>query len=58
MNYQLMKCSMTQNVITIAKYSDSPTVYIPLDEANVDYQEYLEWLAEGNTPLPAEEPGA
>jgi hypothetical protein len=27
---------------------------IPMDEANTDYQEYLKFLAEGNTPLPAE----
>jgi len=27
---------------------------IPFDEANTDYQEYLKWIAEGNTPESAE----
>ena len=27
---------------------------IPFDPDNTDYQAYLKWLAEGNTPLPGE----
>ena len=29
--------------------------YVPNDENNSEYQRYLEWLAEGNEPLPADE---
>jgi len=34
----------------------SDNAFIPFDPANTDYAEYLEWLAEGNEPLPADEP--
>lgn len=29
--------------------------FIPFDPANVDFQQYLKWLEEGNQPLPADE---
>lgn len=36
---------------TIQRTSDG--AFIPADPRNKDYQEYGQWLAAGNTPLPA-----
>ena len=49
--YQL--CSDRGQVVCIKRIADD--AFIPFDPANTDYAAYLEWLAEGNTPLPADE---
>jgi hypothetical protein len=41
---------------TILRLEDN--AFIPPDEANADYREYLAWVDEGNTPEPAPEPPA
>jgi hypothetical protein len=32
----------------------SDNAFIPFDEANTDYQEFLKWVEAGNTPEPAD----
>jgi|694.fasta_scaffold01920_18 hypothetical protein len=43
--------SNTDSIIRVIDNS-----FIPLDPANTDYQEYLIWLADGNTPEPVVQP--
>jgi|TARA_R100000388_G_C7224790_1_gene151132 hypothetical protein len=44
-----------QVINSIKRILDDGTVSsIPKNEANIDYQEYLEWVAEGNTPEAAD----
>lgn len=44
-----------KNVIQDSVQRLSDNAIIPFDPDNSDYAEYLRWLSEGNTPLPAEE---
>ena len=47
---EIYKLTQFQN---IQRLSDN--AFIPFDPDNSDYQAYLAWLAEGNTPLSSDE---
>jgi hypothetical protein len=49
--YKLFTDTLNNHFVT--RLSDG--AYIPFDPDNTDYQAYLAWVAEGNTPLPADE---
>ena len=51
MSYKLNKVDECGDKLVI-RLSDG--AFIPFDEKNADYQEYLEWKAQGNKPEEAD----
>ena len=49
MIYKLQRDYITNEICAVNKIDGNITISIPLNEANKDYQEYLEWVAQGNT---------
>ena len=49
--YKLLKNLQGQEFAVIRQFDNA---HIPMHEDNTDYQDYLKWVAEGNTPQPAE----
>ena len=65
MTYKLLKNQISGQIVGVTKTewekTDSETgdktwlkIDIPMSEDNYEYQQYLEWKAEGNEPEPAD----
>jgi len=50
--YKLQTYPFTETVAFVFNKATNTT--IPMDESYPEYKKYLEWVAEGNTPEPAD----
>ena len=53
--YKLIKDTITGEITSVKLLSEE--LFIPFAPGNRHYQEYQDWLAAGNEPLPADELG-
>jgi hypothetical protein len=54
--YKLIKDIRTNEVVAVEKVGENLSFLLaPEHSGNTDYQQYLKWVAEGNTPEPADE---
>jgi hypothetical protein len=55
MNMYKLQAPIFPNTTSNVVIRMSDNAFIPFDPDNTDYQAYLAWVAEGNTPEPADE---
>jgi hypothetical protein len=52
--YKLYRSRPTGNIDYVLLIQGSEISSIPMDADNMDYRAYLDWVAKGNQPLPAD----
>tara|TARA_R100000353_G_scaffold88425_1_gene65598 strand:- start:64 stop:231 length:168 start_codon:yes stop_codon:yes gene_type:complete len=52
--YKLHKSAMDGTTSVVFKQINGLKISIPFDEANTDYQEFLQWKADGGVPEEAD----
>ena len=52
--YKLSKDALTSEVAVVNKIYSDHTLSIPFDPVNTDYQEFLQWKADGGVPEKAD----
>jgi acylphosphatase len=59
MIYKLHNDARTNQLVSVIQVNDDGTTRsFLIDPANTDYQEFVQWCEQGNTPLPADDNNA